>query len=132
MLGELVYEAKGKVTGERVLQLDPPMFESSYTMESKLKGITVSEVGTYTSVMRADGTMMGEDKAIIMADDGSGTTGTAQGIGRITGPEKISFRGFATMGPAGTGKLAAVNSLLIAIEVELDGQDLAIKGWEWK
>ena len=132
MLGELVYEAKGKVASERVLQLDPPKIESSYTLESKLKGIAVSEVGTYTSVMRADGTMLGEDKAIIMADDGSMTTATAKGIGRLTGPDKISFRGFATVGPAGTGKLTAVNSLLIAIEVELNGQDLTIKGWEWK
>lgn len=132
MLGDQIYEGKGKVSSERVLELDPPKIESSYTMESKLKGMPVSEVGTYTSTMRPDGTMLGEDKAIIMSDDGSGTTATAQGIGRFTGPEKISFKGFATVGPAGTGKLAAVNSLLIAIEVEVDGENLTIKGWEWK
>lgn len=132
MLGDQIYEGKGKVSSERVLGLDPPKIESSYTMESKLKGMLVSEMGTYTSTMRPDGTLLGEDKAIIMSDDGSGTTATAQGIGRFTGPEKISFKGFATVGPAGTGKLAAVNSLLIAVEVEVDGKDLTIKGWEWK
>lgn len=132
MLGDLIYEAKGKVIGERVLELNPPKIESSYTLESTLKGMKVSELGTYTSTMRPDGTMLGEDKSIIMAEDGSGTTATAQGIGRFTGLEKITFRGFATVGAAGTGSLGAVNSLLIAIEVEVDGEDLTIKGWEWK
>lgn len=132
MLGDLVYEAKGKVTGERVLQVDPPKLESSYNLASTLKGMKVSEMGTYTSTMRPDGTMLGEDKAIIMAEDGSVTTATAQGIGRFTGPEKITFRGFATVGAGGTGSLGAVNSLVIAVEVEVDGGNLTIKGWEWK
>lgn len=132
MLGDMIYEAKGKVKSERVLELNPPKLESAYTLESKLKGMAVSEIGTYTSTMQPDGTFLGEDKSIIMANDGSATTATAQGIGRFTGPEKITFRGFATVGPSGTGSLAAVNSLLIAVEVEVDGENIMIKGWEWK
>ena len=132
MLGDLIYEGKGKVTGERILELDPPKIESSYTVQSKLKGIEITEMGTYTSTMRPDGTMLGQDKAISMAKDGSVTTSTAQGIGRLTGEEKLSFRGLATMGPAGTGSLAALNSMLIAFEVEIDGDDIVLRGWEWK
>lgn len=132
MLGDLVYETKGKVTGERVLDVNPVKIESSYTVEGKLKGIEITEMGTYTSTMRPDGTMWGEDKSITMAKDGGSATATAQGIGRFTGPEKISFRGFATMGPAGTGSLAQFNSLLIAFEVEVDGENIVLKGWEWK
>ena len=132
MLGNQIYEGKGKVTSERVLGLDPVKIESSYKVESKLKGIEVTEMGTYTSTMRPDGSMLGEDKSITMAKDGGVITATAQGIGRFTGPEKISFRGLATMGPSGTGSLAAVNSLLIAFEVEIDGDNIFLKGWEWK
>ncbi len=36
------------------------------------------------------------------------------------------------MGSAGAGRLAAVNNLLLAIEVEVDGKDLVIEGLEWK
>ena len=132
MLGDLVYESKGKITGERVLELNPPKIESSYTVEGKLKGTEVTELGTYTSTMRPDGSLWGEDKSITMAKDGSVTTATARGIGRFTGPEKISFRGFATMGAEGTGKFGAVNSMLIAFEVEIDGENMVLKGWEWK
>ncbi|HEV8388102.1 MAG TPA: hypothetical protein VGQ03_10825 [Nitrososphaera sp.] len=132
MLGDLVYESKGKVTGQRVLELNPPKIESSYSVAGKLKGIAITEMGTYTSTMRPDGTMWGEDKSITMAEDGSVTTATARGIGRLVGPEKISFRGFATMAADGTGKLAAFNSMLIAFEVEVDGENIVLKGWEWK
>lgn len=132
MLGDLVYESKGKITGERVLELNPPKIESSYTVEGKLKGVEVTELGTYTSNMRPDGTLCGEDKSITKAKDGSVTTATARGIGRFTGPEKIRFRGFATLGAEGTGTFGAVNSMLIAFEVEINGENIVLKGWEWK
>jgi hypothetical protein len=131
MLGDLVYESKGKVTGERVLGVNPAMIESTYSVEGKLKGMEITETGTYTGMMRPDGTIWGEDKSIIMAKDGSMATATAQGVGRMTGQHKISWRGFATIG-AGTGKLAEANSMLIAFEVEVDGESIALKGWEWK
>ena len=132
MLGDLIYEAKGKISSQRVLELSPPKIESSYRVESRLKGMDVSEMGTYTSTMRPDGTLLGEDKSIIMGRDGASITATAQGIGRFTGPEKISFRGLATLGADGTGSSTAFNSLLLVVEVEVDGQDISIKGWEWK
>ena len=131
MLGNQIYEGKGKVTGHRVLETDIPKVEYSYTMQSRLKGIEITETGTYTSTMRPDGTVLGEDKAIFMANDGSGSTATAQGIGRFTGPDKMSFRGFAIMGSAGTGSLATLNSTVVAFEVEVEGENLSIKGWEW-
>lgn len=133
MLGEQVYEGKGKITGTRVIELDIPKIENSYTMQSKLKGIEVQEMGTFTATMRsADGVQYGEDKAVLMAPDGSGTTMAAHGIGRHTGPGKISFRGFAIASASGTGRLAAINNIVVAFEAEVDGDNLSVKGWEWK
>lgn len=132
MLGDQIYEGKGKVTGQRVLELDVPKVENTYTVQSKLKRVDVTETGTFTSTMRPGGVQYGEDKAIIMSQDGGVTTMTATGIGRVVGPEKISFRGFAILGGTGTGKLADSNNLTIAFEAELDGENLMIKGWEWK
>lgn len=132
MLGEQIYEGNGKVTGTRILDVDTPRIENSYTVQSRIKGIEVTEMGTFTATMRPDGTQYGEDKALIITTDGGGATITAHGIGRHTGPDKISFRGLALMGPSGTGKLATLNSLTIAFEAEVDGDNLSIKGWEWK
>lgn len=132
MLGDQIYEGKGKVSGTRVLDVNVPKVENNYTVQSKLKGIEVIETGTFTSTMRSDGAQYGEDKAIIMTHDGSVATMTAQGIGRAMGPEKISFRGLAIMGPVNSGKLAAFNNLCIVFEAELEGDNLSIKGWEWR
>lgn len=132
MLGDQIYEGKGKITGTRVLDVDGPKIENSYMVQSKLKGIEVTETGTFTATMRSDGVQYGEDKALIMAQDGSGGTMMAHGIGRQVGEDKISFRGLAIMGPANTGKLATLNSLLVVFEAEVDGDNLSIKGWEWK
>ena len=132
MLGDLIYEAKGKVAGHRVIELDPPKVEYSYNAQSRLKGIDITETGTYTTTMRPDGTVFGEDKAVLMSRDGSGTVTTAQGIARFTGPETISFRGFGIIGHAGTGSLASVNSTVIALEAEIEEENLTVKGWEWK
>jgi hypothetical protein len=132
MLGDQIYEGKGKITGTRVLDVDVPKMENSYMVQSKLKGIEVTETGTFTATMRSDGAQYGEDKALIMAQDGSGGTMMAHGIGRHIGADKISFRGLAIMGPANTGKLAPLNNLLVVFEAEVEGDNISIKGWEWK
>lgn len=132
MLGDQVYEGKGKVTGQRVLDVEVPKVENSYMVQSKLKGVEMTETGTFISIMRPGGAQYGEDKAVIMTADGDVTTMTATGIGRATAADKISFRGMAIVGGSGTGKLAGFNNMVIAFEAELDGENLTIKGWEWK
>lgn len=136
MLGDQIYEGRGKLTGVRVLEIEEGpngvKTETSYMLQSKVKGIDVIENGTFTSVMRSENKQYGEDKAVVMAQDGSTATMAAWGIGQATGPEKISFRGFTIAGPSNTGKLAALNNVLFAFEAEIDGDNLSVKGWEWK
>ena len=50
MLGDLFYEAKGRITSKRVLNLERVEIESSYFVEGKMKGIEVVEIGTFTSI----------------------------------------------------------------------------------
>lgn len=136
MLGDQIYEGRGKLTGVRVLEIEEGpngvKTETSYMLQSKIKGIDVTENGTFTSVMRSENKQYGEDKVVAMAQEGSTATMAAWGIGQATGPEKISFRGFAIAGPSNTGKLAAINNVLFAFEAEIDGDNLSVKGWEWK
>lgn len=135
MLGDQIYEGTGKLTSVRVLEIESPngvKTETSYMLQSKLKGIDVTENGTFTAIMRSGNKQYGEDKAVVMAQDGSTATMAASGIGQATGPEKVSFRGFAIAGPSNTGKLAALNNMVIAFEAEIEGENLSVKGWEWK
>jgi hypothetical protein len=46
-LGELIEEESGKITGQRVLDVDGPKIETSFRMDGKLGGIEYSDIGTY-------------------------------------------------------------------------------------
>jgi len=86
MLGELIYEQKGKVTGQRVLDVSPPRVETSFSATGTLKGgITVSEMVTYWSEARSPGILYGEGQGIIMTNDGTEVaTWKGSGIGRMS------------------------------------------------
>ena len=93
-LGELIKEFRGKITGQRVLDVQVPKIETSFAMEGNYRGTPATDVGTYTSVLREGGVLYGEGQGIITTKDGQGmATWTGQGIGRFTGPGKVSFRG---------------------------------------
>ena len=48
MLGDLFYQAKGRITSKRVIDLEGPKIESSYFLEGKMRGkIEVVEIGTF-------------------------------------------------------------------------------------
>ncbi len=91
-LGTPVIEEKGMVTGQRVLEVSPwPKTEASFIA---LRGnIAASETGTYTSVMRADGSLYGQGQGIIATKDGDVATWTGQGIGHFTQDGKLRFHG---------------------------------------
>lgn len=72
MLGDLIYEARDKVTGKRVLDTEGPTIEGTYQTQGKLKGMEVIEMGTFSSTMRPGGALYGEDKAVVMTRDGDG------------------------------------------------------------
>jgi hypothetical protein len=47
MLGELIEEASGKITGKRVVDVEGPKIESSFTMNGMWVGQDVTDIGTY-------------------------------------------------------------------------------------
>jgi hypothetical protein len=135
MLGELIYEQKGKVTGQRVLDVSPPRVETSFSATGTLKGaITVSEMGTYWSEARSPGILYGEGQGIVMSNHGTEVaTWKGSGIGRMSGSGMVSFRGAIYWSTTSTGKLAALNNLVGVYEYEIDdGGNTSAKIWEWK
>jgi hypothetical protein len=96
-LGELIIEDRGKISGQRVLDVDDgPTIESSFSMEGRYKGIIGTDIETYWSSLRSGGIMYGEGQGIIATKENGHTetaTWTGQGIGRFIGQGTISFRG---------------------------------------
>jgi hypothetical protein len=91
-LGEIIEESSGKITGERVLDVEIPKMETSFAIEGNYKGTPCTDVGTYTSVLK-EGVLHGGGQGIVTSKDGMGVaTWTGQGVGRFTGPGKVSFR----------------------------------------
>ena len=113
-LGEQIEESRGKITGQRVLEVEGiPKMETSFAMEGNFNGIPGTDIGTYTAVLR-EGVLHGQGQGIVMTKDGQGMVSwTGQGIGRITGPWKVSFRGslfFRTPSASEGGKLSDLNN----------------------
>ena len=86
VLGELIEQESGKITGRRVLDVEGPKTESSFTMNGKWVGQDVTDIGTYWGVMRegteAQGVVYGEAQGVATTKDGQGmATYKVQGIG---------------------------------------------------
>ena len=137
VLGELIVEDSGKVTGQRVLDVNGPKIETSVSMEGKYRGEDCRDMITYCSVMREgteEGVMYGEGQGVVTTKDGKGmATWTGQGIGRFTSPGKISFRGSLFFRAPSAGKLSSFNNVVGVFEYEVDEQgNCSSKVWEWK
>ena len=67
MLGEQIGEEKGKVTGQRVLDIDEsgtPKIETTFSSNAKFKGIDTVNTVTYWTVPRPGGMLYGEAKGV--------------------------------------------------------------------
>ena len=133
MLGELIYEARGKRSGRRVLSVDGGFkVEVSFESTGKLVGTDVNEIGTYWSASRADGTLYGEGQGVIIAADGSTATWKGQGVGKFVDGGAVSYRGAAYYSSS-SPKFARLNNVAQAFEFEADADgNTRTKGWEWK
>jgi hypothetical protein len=55
MLGEQVSEFNGKITGQRVLDVEAPTMETSVAASGNLKGIQASETITFMDKVTSNG-----------------------------------------------------------------------------
>ena len=144
MLGDLIYEHKGKVIGQRALGnasekgevVVLPKIETTFSADAKLKGtIDITDTGTYLSIIRPGGILHGEGQGLYMTKDGSGETATwtGQGVGRLTEGGRVSYRGSLFFRANSTGKLSFLNNIVTVFEYEVDesGNTTANMG-EWK
>ena len=133
MVGDLFYEAKGKILSKKVLDLEGPKIESSYFLEGKMREIEVVEIGTFTSIPTSEGAYFIEGKDIVTVKGGNEmATVKAQGISKLIGDSssKVVY-GSNFYHSSNTGKLSFLNNLVGVHEALVDkDENILYKVWE--
>jgi hypothetical protein len=137
MLGELLFESKGNVTGHRVLSPENgiPKQEISVTGTGIFTGsLEVTEMWTYWAVRRPDGNSYGEGQGIITTKDGSEVaTATGRGKGRMADSGRMRYVGSLFYNTNSNNRLAFLNHLIGVNEYEVDSSgNYEHRLWEWK
>ncbi|MFF9843579.1 hypothetical protein [Streptomyces sp. NPDC013740] len=134
MLGDLIGEERGQRTGLRVVSVDGghPHVEVSFQATGTLLGAAVEDLGTYDSVMQADGTLFGDGQGCTMTQDGDIITWQGTGVGRPDGSGGFSYRG-SIFWETASGAFSRLNGTAGVFEYEEDTDGNATaKVWEWK
>ena len=79
MLGEQIEELKGKIIGQRVVDVEPSTLETSVTSSGTIRGTQVTEMLTFVgSPTTSEGLLHGKGVGIIMAGQSEVATFTAE------------------------------------------------------
>jgi hypothetical protein len=70
MLGESIGEFKGKISSQRVLDVEGPTMETSISATGGLKGVQVTEILTYVASPSFEGVLHGVGNGLITTTDG--------------------------------------------------------------
>jgi hypothetical protein len=135
MLGEQSAELKGKIIGQRVLDVEGPTIETSVSVSGSIKGTQVKETLTFEGrpTTTSKGVLHGKGKGVIMAGESELATYTAEGVGRPSSSGSINYRGSIFYSTSSNGKLAFLNNLIGVFESEIDTEgNFSEKIWEWK
>src|SRR5712692_9483316 len=123
MQGDKIGEESGKVTYQRVLP-NPgggPKMETSFQATGTILGIKETDRGTYSSVVRPDGTLYGEGQGVLMGKGGEMATWVGQGVGTIKKDGSVSYRG-AVYYQTSSPKWSRLNRIAGIFEYEVDPQ----------
>jgi hypothetical protein len=133
MLGDKLGEEIGKVTVRRVLPSEGagPMMETTFEAQGSILGVAHKTTGTYSSVMRPDGSLFGNGQGIVMSAEG-GATWVGQGVGTLKKDGSVSYRG-AIFYQTTSAKWARLNGAAAMFEYNVDPQGGSkAEIWEWK
>jgi hypothetical protein len=137
MLGELLYESKGTITGQRVLSVENgiPNFEISIVGSGIFTGsLEVKTTWTYWSLQRPDGTSYSQGQGVIMTKDGRDVaTATGRAEGKKVDSGNMRYVGAIFYETHSENKLAFLNHLIGVNEYEVQALgNYEHRLWEWK
>ena len=124
MLSELMFESRGKVTGQRVLSVENgiPKFEISLAGTGIFTGsLEVTTTWTYWAIQRPDGTSYSQGQGVIMTKDGRDVaTAVGRTEGKMVESGKMRYVGAIFYETHSENKLAFLNHLVGVNEYVVD------------
>jgi hypothetical protein len=114
MLGDQIGEVKGKITGQRVLDIEGeglPKIEYSFSANGRMKEVEITPMGTFSTIPRGNRVLYGEGQEVITTRDSSAEMATeiGRGIGQFTDEgKKVKFRGSFFYRASSTGRLLSL------------------------
>jgi hypothetical protein len=141
MLGEQYLELSGKITGQRVLDIEGPTIETSVATKGTIKGVQVQEIITFTHRPTVEkGVLHGVGQGVITTTTAGSAGGepemvtyTGEGVGRISSSGGVKWRGSIFSRTSSGGKLSFLNNMVGVFEAEIDADgNFSEKIWEWK
>jgi hypothetical protein len=132
MLGEQIAELKGKIIGQRVLDVEGPTMETNVSAKGSVKGTQVNVSLTYVARPTPAGVLHGKGQGVLMAGESEMAAYTGEAVGRISS-SGIKWRGALFYRTSSTGRLASLNNVVGVLEAEVDTEgNFSEKNWEWK
>lgn len=134
MLGNLVYEGTGRLTGQRILNAEAQKIEISISGMGKVNEVEVKEMWTYITKPKTNNLVFCTGKCILSTNDGSiVATAVGHGIGPFKNSDKMRYPGSVYYNADVNSKLVFLNNIVGVNEYELDEiGNYTHKVWEWK
>jgi hypothetical protein len=130
-LGEVLGEARGKIASMKVLP--DGKVEVSVQGRGNLLGSEITDIVTYSAVMRPNGTAYGEAHEMAMSNDGGLAVWTGAGVGKPTGHGGWKYSYGGAHQNASSQKWARLLDVYTVGEYEVDENgNYHWKLWEWK
>jgi hypothetical protein len=133
-LGNPFFVEKGRIIGQRVLNVSPVQLEFTFVANATINGnINATNTGTTINTVQPNGVFHTKGQGFIMTQDGEVATYTNQVIGNLTEEGNVLSRGAGFWSTPSTGKLAFLNDMMSVFKLEVDKEgNISAIEWEWK
>jgi hypothetical protein len=131
-IGNLTYQENGRVTGKRVLDVNGPVMENSYSASGTLKGnIPVTNIGTIKVFIRSGGAIYGEGQGVMLSRNGEIATWISQAIGHADQNGNVIVYDSVVFGLSSTGNTSFLNNMMLVFkQLVSQTNNVSSKAWE--
>ena len=129
----LIIEEEGKITNQRVLEVNPhPKIESTFVANTTILGnIQAHDIGTYWATIYPNGSVHGEGHGLSTSLDGEVVTWTGEGVGTTSPEGDVRLEGSLFFRTSSTGELSYLNNKVGFFDYEVDSEgNTSASVWE--
>jgi hypothetical protein len=134
VLGELLVEERGRITGRRLLSIDDGSAKVEVTFQTTgaLGDVEFADLGTYVSAARPDGTLTGETQGAMRTPNGDFALWRGVTEGRFSDDGALRHYQGAVVTQDASGPLARLRGVVGVFEIEIDhdGGQITRRVWE--